>query len=123
MKIMIIMIMIIIIIIMITIILILLLLLITIQIKILLLLLLLLITIIIKILLLLLLLLLLLIIIIKNFNRRNAHGYHGSKRLELAQHAHSREWHAFTHTLLIKTVTTTLCPPGDVFSSYQGPYA
>ena len=28
------------------------------------------------------------IIIIMNFNRRNSHGNHGSKRRELAQHAH-----------------------------------
>ena len=34
--------------------------------------------------------LLLIIIIIKNFNRRSSHGHHGSKRRELAQHAHSR---------------------------------
>ena len=35
------------------------------------------------------------IIIMKNFNRRNSHSHHGSKRLELAQHAHT-----FTHTLI-----------------------
>ena len=37
-------------------------------------------------------------IIIKNFNRRNSHGHHGSKHRELAQHAHSHGSHAFTHT-------------------------
>ena len=34
----------------------------------------------------------------KNFNRRNSHGHHDSKRRELAQHAHSHGSHAFTHT-------------------------
>ena len=34
-----------------------------------------------------------------NNNRRNSHGHHGSKRRELAQHAHSRGSHAFTRTL------------------------
>ena len=29
-------------------------------------------------------------IIMKNFNRHSSHGHHGSKRHELAQHAHSR---------------------------------
>ena len=48
------------------------------------------------------------IIIIMNFNRRNSHGNHGSKRRELAQHARSRGSHAFTHTLYINTVTTTI---------------
>ena len=38
-------------------------------------------------------------IIMKNFNRRNSHGHHGSKCRELAQHAHSSGSHAFTHTL------------------------
>ena len=39
-----------------------------------------------------------------NFNKRNSHGNgHGSKRRELAQHAHSRGAHAFTHTLYINT--------------------
>ena len=46
------------------------------------------------------------IIIIMNFNRRNSHGNHGSKRLELAQHAHSRGPYAFTHTLYINTTIT-----------------
>ena len=46
----------------------------------------------------------------KRFNRRNSHGQHGSKRRELAQHAHSRGSHPFTHTLNhINTVTTRLC--------------
>jgi hypothetical protein len=44
----------------------------------------------------------------KNFNRRNSHGHHGSKRRELAQHAHSRGSHAFTHTL----TSTQLQPRG-----------
>ena len=35
----------------------------------------------------------------KNVNKRNSHGDHGSKRRELAQHAHSRGSHAFTRTL------------------------
>ena len=35
----------------------------------------------------------------KNFNTRSSHGHHGSKRRELAQHAHSRRSHALTHTL------------------------
>ena len=34
----------------------------------------------------------------KNFNRRSSHGHHGSKRRELAPHAHSRGSYAFTHT-------------------------
>ena len=29
------------------------------------------------------------IIMMKNFNRRSFHGHHGSKRRELAQHAHT----------------------------------
>ena len=37
------------------------------------------------------------LIIMKNFNRRDSHGHHGSKRRELAQHAHSHGSHAFTH--------------------------
>ena len=43
----------------------------------------------------------------KNFNRCNAipHGDHGSKHRELAQHTHSSESHAFTHTLRRKTPT------------------
>ena len=44
----------------------------------------------------------------KNFNRCNSHGHHGSKHRELAQHAHSRGSQAFTHTLDINTVTTTV---------------
>ena len=39
------------------------------------------------------------IIMMKNFNRRSSHGDHGSKLHELAQRAHSRGSHAFTHTL------------------------
>ena len=35
----------------------------------------------------------------KNFNRYCSHGHHGSKHQKLAQHAHSRGSHAFTHTL------------------------
>ena len=39
---------------------------------------------------------------VKNYNRRNSRGHHGSKRRELAQqHAHSRGSLAFTHTLYI----------------------
>ena len=37
---------------------------------------------------------------LKNFNRHNSHGHHGSKCCELVQHAHSHGSHAFTHTLL-----------------------
>ena len=37
------------------------------------------------------------IMIMKNFNRRDSHGHHGSKRRELAQHTHSCGSHAFTH--------------------------
>ena len=37
-------------------------------------------------------------VIMKNCNRHSSHGHHGSKRRELAQHAHSRGSHAFTHT-------------------------
>ena len=44
----------------------------------------------------------------KNFNRRSSHGHHGSKRLELAQDAHSRGSHAFTHT----RTSTQLQPRG-----------
>ena len=51
--------------------------------------------------------LIIVIIIMKNFHRRSSHGHRGSKRRELAQHAHSRGSHAFTHTLYINTVTTT----------------
>ena len=40
------------------------------------------------------------IIVMKNFNRRSSHGHHGSKRHELAQHAHARGLHAFTHLQL-----------------------
>ena len=40
----------------------------------------------------------------KNSNRRRSHGHHGSKRRELAQHAHSHGPHAFTHTLYVNTV-------------------
>ena len=36
----------------------------------------------------------------KNFNRRSSHGYHGSKRRELAQHAHSHGLHTVTSTQL-----------------------
>ena len=32
------------------------------------------------------------------FNRHTSYDHHGSKRRELAQHAHSRGSHAFTHT-------------------------
>ena len=49
------------------------------------------------------------IIIMKNFNRRDYYGYHGSKRRELAQHAHSHGSHAFTHAL---TTSTQLQPRG-----------
>ena len=48
------------------------------------------------------------IIMKKNFNRRSSHGHHCSKRRELAQHAHSRWSHAFTHHTYLNTVTTTL---------------
>ena len=41
------------------------------------------------------------IIIMKNFNRCDSHGYHGSKRRELTQHIHSHGSHAFTHTLIL----------------------
>ena len=44
----------------------------------------------------------------KNFNRCSSHGYHGSKRCELLQHAHSCGSHAFTHTL----TSTQLQPCG-----------
>ena len=44
------------------------------------------------------------IIIMKIFNRPCSHGHHGSKRRELAQHAHEHGSHAFTHTLYINTV-------------------
>ena len=53
----------------------------------------------------------------KNFNRRDVHGHHGSKCRELAQHAHSHISHAFTHTL----TSTQLQPCGAqllVFSAY-----
>ena len=39
-----------------------------------------------------------LVVIMKNFNRRDSHGHHGSKRRELAQHAHSLGSQAFTYT-------------------------
>ena len=65
------------------------------------------------------------IIIMKNFNRRSSHGYRGSKRRELAQHAHSRGSRAFTHTLYINTVTTTQCEaPAQLlyFSMHAGSF-
>ena len=39
----------------------------------------------------------------KNFNGRNSYGHHGSKRHELAQHAHALTWIARidSHTLSI----------------------
>ena len=43
--------------------------------------------------------LLMIIIIIMNFDRRSSHGHHGSKRHELAQHAHSCGLHALARTL------------------------
>ena len=43
----------------------------------------------------------------KNFNRRSSHGHHGSKRRELAQHAHSRGSHSLTHF-----ISTQLQPRG-----------
>ena len=49
------------------------------------------------------------IVTMNNFNRRNSHGHHGSKRREVSQDAHSHGSHAFTHTLYISTVTTTWC--------------
>ena len=57
----------------------------------------------------------------KNFNRRGFHGQHGSKRRELAQHAHSRGSHAFTRTLIyINTVITTLCQaPAQVLQNLK----
>ena len=45
----------------------------------------------------------------KNFNKRDSHGHHGSKHPELVKHAHSHGLHAFTHILYINTVTTTWC--------------
>ena len=50
-------------------------------------------------------------IIMMNFTRRSSRGHHGSKRRELAQHAHStwiapRIFHSRTY---IDTVTSTLC--------------
>ena len=47
----------------------------------------------------------LIVIIIKNFNRRDPHGHHGSKCRELAQHAHSHGSHAFTHTRTSTTIS------------------
>ena len=44
----------------------------------------------------------------KNCNRRDSHGHHGSQRRELAQHAHSRGSHAFTDT----RTSTQLQPRG-----------
>ena len=44
----------------------------------------------------------------KNFNRRNSCGHHGSKRHELAPHEHSHGSHAFTNTL----TSTQLQPRG-----------
>ena len=35
----------------------------------------------------------------KNFNRSSSNGHHDSKLRELAQHAHSRGSHTYTHTL------------------------
>ena len=47
------------------------------------------------------------------YNRRDSHGHHGSKRRELAQHAHTHmDWvvriHSLTH-FTSTTVTTTWC--------------
>ena len=56
----------------------------------------------------------------KNFNRRSPHVHHGSKRRKLAQRAHSRGSHAFTHTLYINTFTTTLCePPAQLLNNLE----
>ena len=52
--------------------------------------------------------LMIMITIMKNFNRRNSHGHHGSKRRELAQHAHSHGLHAFTY-INSYIITTMLC--------------
>ena len=52
--------------------------------------------------------LIVIIITMKNFNRRNSHGHHGSKRHELAQHTHFSGSHAFSHTL----TSTQLQPIG-----------
>ena len=40
---------------------------------------------------------------------RISHGHHGSKRHELAQHAHPRESHTSTHTFTSAQFATTLC--------------
>ena len=48
------------------------------------------------------------ILIMKNCNRSGSRVYHGSKRCELVQHAHSHGSHAFTHSY-INTVTTMWC--------------
>ena len=42
----------------------------------------------------------------EELNRHSSHGHHGSKRHELAQHAHSRGLYTFTHT-----VTSTQLQP------------
>ena len=46
--------------------------------------------------------------LMKNFNSRDSHGHHGSKRRELVQHGHSHGSHAFTHTV----TSTQLQPRG-----------
>ena len=51
----------------------------------------------------------LMIIMMKNFNRRDSHGHRGSKRHELAHHAHSSGSHALIDSHdYTNTVTTTL---------------
>ena len=60
----------------------------------------------------------------KNFNRCDSHGHHGSKRCELVQHTHSHGSHAFIHTLTL----TQLQPHGVkrqlsyYFSVYAGSF-
>ena len=48
------------------------------------------------------------IIVMKNFNRCNSHGHHGSKRRELAQHSHSMD-RIHSLTLYINAVTSMWC--------------
>ena len=56
----------------------------------------------------------------KNYNRRSSHGHHGSKRRELAQHAHST-WiaHMHSHTYINTVTTTSLCEAVSSVSYYR----
>ena len=57
------------------------------------------------------------IIIMKNFNRRDSHGHHGSQRRELTQHAHSHVHGSHVTTSLTLTSLTTLTTSINTFAT------